>query len=337
MSALPQALVRMVPHGGTCTAEQLDTQMTYFTQKGKVKVQRSQRYQGITLQPEDFEEFARSWAMQTGIHQEDKEPDDGKRDLTTHMFVSFPAGTDPERAHAAGRAWVEHVFGSGENGDSFDYLTAFHTNRPHPHLHIILNRRSYEGNWLKISANHPQFGYQLLRGSFVDIAHEHGLHFEATTRAERGILERPITYAQYRRQAEQLIVIENDEAEETDGFAVPRRRKAEERVEDIDQRNPKRQRKEEPVAAAATSQTMPDSPQEGHTATAGPRMPLGEGSSAGNRQAPQRPQRRKADEDMENANPRAPKRRRTDDRPLPEPDRLDRRETEGAKDRGRAR
>jgi hypothetical protein len=284
VDALPESLVRMVPRGGTRTPGQIKSQLSYFSQNGKVEIQRSRRHQGTILPPEKFEAFAESWAMQTGIYQKDEKSDDGKRDLTTHMFVSFPPGTDAVRAHAAARDWVEHVFGSGENGDSFDYVTAFHTNRPHPHLHIVFNRRSFEGNWLKISSNHPQFGYQLLRGSFVDIAHEHGLHFAATTRAERGLLERPLTYAQYRREAEELVVIENEEEEEEGVVAVPtaasRRRKADAQTDDIDPRQTKRIRQKEHVARAEVpSPNMPDMAREAGSDATEPVVLIRKGSS----------------------------------------------------------
>ncbi|RWB08507.1 MAG: endonuclease, partial [Mesorhizobium sp.] len=51
-------------------------------------------------------EMARSWAEQTGNYQPGQPEAESNQDLTTHIIVSFPRGTDTNNAHAAGRAWV---------------------------------------------------------------------------------------------------------------------------------------------------------------------------------------------------------------------------------------
>ncbi|MBO9101843.1 relaxase/mobilization nuclease domain-containing protein (plasmid) [Rhizobium sp. K1/93] len=81
--------------------------------------------------------------------------------------------------------------------------------RDHPHLHVVVNRRELFGReWLKISRRHPHLNYDALRVRMAEISLRHGIVLDATSRAERGITERPITYAQYRRiereQADQV-------------------------------------------------------------------------------------------------------------------------------------
>lgn len=192
--ALPQAIIRIVPGGGAKTAEQIHNQWKYLTRKGHMQLRRSERHLGILLASEHLEAVAESWALETGYCR-------SGGDLTTHIVVSFPPGTEEEKAFATARAWAEEMFGSGRNGGSFDYLTACHTDRAHPHMHLIVNRRALEGHWLKISRRHPHLSYDKLRVTLTEIAGRHGIALEATSRLERGILETPITYAEYRRRA----------------------------------------------------------------------------------------------------------------------------------------
>lgn len=199
--AAPQALIRIVPGGGAKTAKRIRDQWAYLSRRGKIPLQRSERHLGVTLSPEQLAEVARSWALETGNYQDDQRAADSGQDLTTHIVVSFPPATDVALAFAIGRAWAEEMFGSGRNGGIFDYLTACHTDRAHPHMHLIVNRRALEGHWLKISRRQIHFNYERLRSTLVDVAFRFGIVLEATSRVARGILEQPLTYAEYRRRA----------------------------------------------------------------------------------------------------------------------------------------
>ncbi|PAP97563.1 MAG: endonuclease [Mesorhizobium sp.] len=196
----PQAIIRIVPRGGARTASQIRNQLNYLSREGTIDLLRSSRHQGVVVPYDSLHEMARSWAEQTGNYQSGQPEAESNQDLTTHIIVSFPRGTDTNNAHAAGRAWVENIFGSGRQGGTFDYITAFHVDRQHPHLHVVVNRRAVEGHWLKISRRHPHHNYNHMRAALVDAAYDHGIELDATSRAERGIMERPITYAEFRRR-----------------------------------------------------------------------------------------------------------------------------------------
>jgi type IV secretion system T-DNA border endonuclease VirD2 len=197
---LPQVIVRLVPRGGARTATQIRDQWRYLSRKGEVQLQHSERHFGIFMPVERIGQMAISWVKQTGERADSIEAGGGP-ELTTHIVVSFPVGTDPEKAFSAGRAWAEEMFGSGTNGGTFDYLTACHSDRPHPHVHLVVNRRAIEGHWLKISRRHPSLNYQKMRATLAEIARRYGIEIEATSRIDRGITERPVTYAEYRRRA----------------------------------------------------------------------------------------------------------------------------------------
>ncbi|MCF3931809.1 relaxase/mobilization nuclease domain-containing protein, partial [Acuticoccus sp. M5D2P5] len=80
---------------------------------------------------------------------------------------------DEAAAERAGRAWAEEMFGSGAyGGDSFDYYTAFHTDRDHPHIHVVVHRRGLDnGTWLKVSKR-SAFNYQAMRGLAVTVGQD---------------------------------------------------------------------------------------------------------------------------------------------------------------------
>ena len=200
MTEVPQAIIRIVPGGGARTVIQILNQWMYLTRKGTVWLQRSERHLGVPVPVEQLDRMAQSWAVETGTYWDGRPADESASDLTTHIIVSFPPGTGEAIAFATARAWAEEIFGSGRNGGTFDYLTACHTDRAHPHMHLVVNRRALEGHWLKISRRHPYLNYAKLRTTLVEVALRHGIVLEATSRVARGIEEAPITYAEYRRR-----------------------------------------------------------------------------------------------------------------------------------------
>lgn len=193
----PQAFIKFVLKGGTKTAARLQNQMDYLGRKGEIALERAERYQGNPVNKQDYARIAAEWFNQanTGGTQ-------NRRDFTTHLIVSFPAETNHASAKAASRAFAAEMFGSGNYGGRFDYITAYHTNKPHPHLHIMVNRRSLEDdNWLKISSRDPHMNYDNMRQVVVETAAKHGVYLEATSRNERGITGNPIAIEDYYRLA----------------------------------------------------------------------------------------------------------------------------------------
>ncbi|QTG17176.1 relaxase/mobilization nuclease domain-containing protein (plasmid) [Agrobacterium tumefaciens] len=200
MPDLAQVIIRIVPGGGTKTLQQIINQWEYLSRKGELELRLSARHLDIPLPPDQIHEFARSWVQETGTYDESRPDEERQQELTTHIIVSFPAGTSQVAAHAASREWAAEMFGSGEGGGCYNYLTAFHVDRDHPHLHVVVNRRELLGQgWLKISRRHPQLNYDALRIKMAEISLRYGILLDASSRAERGITERPITYAEYRR------------------------------------------------------------------------------------------------------------------------------------------
>ena len=186
-----QAMVKVIRKGGTANARGMRDQMSYLAKEGDAKLERSERYFGIELDGEAQERLIESW----GLSGETKT----QSDKTTHFVVSFPAGTHHDAAYRAGRAWAEEMFASGTYGDVFDYYTAFHTDRAHPHIHVIVNRRGMEnGDWLKVSKR-SQFNYDVFRDVQVEVAAREGIILEASPRLARGHMDRPTPDAEIRK------------------------------------------------------------------------------------------------------------------------------------------
>ena len=186
----PQAMVKVIRKGGTTNARGMRDQMTYLDKDGDAKLERSERYFGAELDDETQEKLIEAW----GLAGESK----ANSDKTTHFVVSFPSNTDHDTAYRAGRAWADEMFASGTYGDVFDYYTAFHTDKAHPHIHIIVNRRGLEnGDWLKVSRR-SQFNYDEFRAVQVEVSLREGIFLEASPRLARGISDRPIPDAEIR-------------------------------------------------------------------------------------------------------------------------------------------
>ncbi|MCG8606404.1 relaxase/mobilization nuclease domain-containing protein, partial [bacterium] len=185
------AMVKVIKKGGTTNARGMRDQMSYLSKDGDAKLERSDRYFGIELDEASQERLINSWSLSGETKTQS--------DKTTHIVVSFPADTDHGAAYRAGRAWAEEMFASGKYGDVYDYYTAFHTDRAHLHIHVVINRRGMEnGDWLKISRV-SQFNYDEFRAVQVEVAAREGIHLDASPRYARGLSDRPVPDAEIRR------------------------------------------------------------------------------------------------------------------------------------------
>ena len=181
----PQAMVKMVRGGGVASAGAFADQMRYLSRDGEIALEASDRHLGAPIAIDEAADLATIWGVPVRATRD--------RDRTTHFVVSFPAGTDEGVAHRAGRAWADALFGSGRYGDVWDHYTAFHTDTPNPHCHVVVARRGIErGTWLKVSRRSP-IDYDELRRVQVEVAAWEGIELEATPRLARAVHERPLS------------------------------------------------------------------------------------------------------------------------------------------------
>ena len=173
------AIFKPIRGGGTHTKAELARQLEYLTTKSSHIVDSRGWLDGkATLTGSEIADVTRNFA---------KRWDEGfnpKLGHTTHMLMSFPVGTKSADVRDITAAVAERFF-TGPEG-TFDYLIAVHEDRDHPHAHIVLNRRSQEGELFYLGRDH-RFNYDDFRLAMVEEAERVGVRLEATRRVERGI------------------------------------------------------------------------------------------------------------------------------------------------------
>jgi type IV secretion system T-DNA border endonuclease VirD2 len=177
------AVFKAIRGGGTHTKSQLMNQLDYLTTKSTHIVDSSGFLDGKTkLEAKDIkdltERFAKRW--DAGFKP--------KLGQTTHMLMSFPIGTRGEDVRDIATDVAERFFQTGEG--HFDYIIAVHEDRDHPHAHLVLNRRSQEGEFFYLGRNH-RFNYDDFRLAMVEEAEKYGVRLEATRRVDRGVVHYP--------------------------------------------------------------------------------------------------------------------------------------------------
>ena len=177
------AVFKAIRGGGTHTKSQLANQLDYLTTKSTHIVDSSGFLDGkARLEAKDIkdltERFAKRW--DAGFKP--------KLGQTTHMLMSFPIGTRGEDVRDIATDVAERFFQTGEG--HFDYIIAVHEDRDHPHAHLVLNRRSQEGEFFFLGRNH-RFNYDDFRLAMVEEAEKYGVRLEATRRVDRGMVHYP--------------------------------------------------------------------------------------------------------------------------------------------------
>ena len=177
------AVFKAIRSGGTHNKSQLANQLEYLTTKsthivdssgfldGKSKLDRGE-IKDLT------ERFAKRWSA--GFKP--------KLGQTTHLLMSFPMDTRGEDVRDIATDVAERFFQTDEG--HFDYIIAVHEDRDHPHAHLVLNRRSQEGEFFYLARNH-RFNYDDFRLAMVEEAETYGVRLEATRRIDRGEVHYP--------------------------------------------------------------------------------------------------------------------------------------------------
>ncbi|KHA54151.1 Relaxase/mobilization nuclease family protein VirD2 [Sulfitobacter geojensis] len=177
------AVFKAIRGGGTHTKSQLANQLDYLTTKSTHIVDSSGFLDGkAKLEAGDIkdltERFAKRW--DAGFKP--------KLGQTTHMLMSFPIGTRGEDVRDIATDVAERFFQT--DAGHFDYIIAVHEDRDHPHAHLVLNRRSQEGEFFFLGRNH-RFNYDDFRLAMVEEAEKYGVRLEATRRVDRGAVHYP--------------------------------------------------------------------------------------------------------------------------------------------------
>ena len=191
------AVLKKIGKGGTASGKELAAQMDYLFSKSA-----SIFGNGVVLDADanaltkdERNEIVGDW-----VEDWRGSPKNGH---TTHLLMSFPSHVRPEKAKLIAEAWAFEMFQSGEHQDDvWSYVAALHTDKAHPHVHMVVNNRgTVNDSWFFMAKEHV-FNLDVMKERMVAIAAEEGVFLDATSRAERGLL----TYGPSRAEIERARV-----------------------------------------------------------------------------------------------------------------------------------
>ena len=177
------AVLKKIGKGGTANAKELAAQMDYlFSKSASIfgnGVVLDAAAKGLTK--DERNEIVGDW-----VEDWRGSPKNGH---TTHLLMSFPSHVRPEKAKLIAEAWAFEMFQSGEHqNDVWSYVAALHTDKAHPHVHMVVNNRgTVNDSWFFMAKDHF-FNLDVMKERMVAIAAEEGVFLDATSRAERGLL-----------------------------------------------------------------------------------------------------------------------------------------------------
>ena len=191
------AVLKKIGKGGTANAKELAAQMDYLFSKSA-----SIFGNGVVLDADakGLTKDERNEIVENWVEDWRGSPKNGH---TTHLLMSFPSHVRPEKAKLIAEAWAFEMFQSGEHQDDvWSYVAALHTDKAHPHVHIVVNNRgTVNDSWFFMAKEHV-FNLEVMKERMVAIAAEEGVFLDATSRAERGLL----TYGPSRAEIERARV-----------------------------------------------------------------------------------------------------------------------------------
>jgi type IV secretion system T-DNA border endonuclease VirD2 len=191
------AVLKKIGKGGTANGKELAAQMDYLFSKSA-----SIFGNGVVLDADakGLSKDERNDIVGDWVEDWRGSPKNGH---TTHLLMSFPSHVRPEKAKLIAEAWAFEMFQSGEHQDDvWYYVAALHTDKAHPHVHMVINNRgTVNDSWFYMAKEHA-FNLDVMKESMVAIAAEEGVFLDATSRAERGLL----TYGPSRAEIERARV-----------------------------------------------------------------------------------------------------------------------------------
>nr|WP_278250401.1 relaxase/mobilization nuclease domain-containing protein [Paracoccus fontiphilus] len=187
------AVLKKIARGGTQTPGRLQAQLRYLFTKSHALFGNT-----VALDP-DAEGLTAEQRKAITLDWSDGWRGEPKNGHTTHLLLSFPYDLSPKKALRIAEAWAFEMFQSGTHvRDEWAYVAALHTDRSHPHVHIVVNNRGLEQDtWFFMAKDHA-FNLATMKERLVEIASGMGVELDASSRLERGIL----TYGPTRAEIE---------------------------------------------------------------------------------------------------------------------------------------
>lgn len=176
---VPQVVFKVAAKGGCHGPVGLAGQLDYILGKADHVIDPEKQVDRMSHLPKEFVKAkAEDWAS------------DWKRKVNSghsmHMIASFPRGTDPEKVADIMREVCHDLLDQGKS--RFKYIAAIHTDKAHPHAHIVVNRRNEDGEFFYFARNH-EYTYDVFKDKIVDVARTYGIELCNSSKLSRGIVD----------------------------------------------------------------------------------------------------------------------------------------------------
>lgn len=175
----PQAVFKIIRSGGCYNRADIKAQMNYVLGKSDHVIDPSYRHDGgKELTGRQVSRLATDWSEGWRGKIENGN--------SMHLMMSFPKGTDTEKVKAITRGVCDELIGQGYG--RWNYIAGIHTDRDHPHAHIIVDRRNQENELFYLEKD-GELSYDRFKDAMVEWGRAAGVEMINTSRFSRGITE----------------------------------------------------------------------------------------------------------------------------------------------------
>jgi transposase-like protein len=175
----PEVMVKVTSGGGGNTSEGVNAHFNYIGRRGDLEIETDdgERLSGRGV----GRQLIQDWDLDL---EEDRERPDlfvinrrAAPKLVHKLIFSMPAGTPPEKVHAAVRDFAREEFGLQHR-----YAMVLHTDEPHPHVHVVV--KAVSETCVRLNIHKATLRHW--RQQFARHLRARGVEANATERSVRG-------------------------------------------------------------------------------------------------------------------------------------------------------
>lgn len=172
---LPQAVVKVASYASG--RNRVRATVRYVAREGGLQMEDEA---GLTLTSwEEIEEVLDSWEQEFGQQAKVRKGMKGRDSM--HLVLSAPKDSDRQAVERAIRDFAAEQF-----AHNHQYLFTLHHDTAHPHGHVVINARGFDGKYLRTNKE----TLHDWREKFAETCREHGIEVDASSRLSRGVGER---------------------------------------------------------------------------------------------------------------------------------------------------
>lgn len=171
----PEIVVKVT--GFTKDFHHVKTHLNYISRHGSLPLEDEQGH--VYHGKDDIQDVFSFWQSHHYVARNYQD----KTRCTAHLVLSMPYGTDETILQDAVRSFARKQF------PHYRYLMALHQDTDNPHIHLTIQSCGFNKTRLQIKRGDPQKWREI----FAEELDKRGIDAEATPRAIRGIVLKPIT------------------------------------------------------------------------------------------------------------------------------------------------